>query len=58
MPYYYAQINENNIVISMSQLTGEVTASNMIPLTEEEYLKDLLGKWYDKTKKAFILIPI
>ncbi|NDO46503.1 hypothetical protein [Clostridium sp. MD294] len=32
----YAQINENDICIADSFLSGEVIAENMIPLTDEE----------------------
>lgn len=40
----YAQINSNNICIADSFLSGEVTAANMIPLSEQA--PSPLGKRY------------
>lgn len=31
--YFYAQLNELNVVCGLSDLSGEVVAQNMIPLT-------------------------
>ena len=45
MKYYYAQIDENNICIAVSDLTGKVTADNMLRL--EIYDTSLLGKKYN-----------
>ena len=42
MKYYYAQIDENNICIAVSDLSGKVTADNMLRL--ETYDTSLLGK--------------
>lgn len=42
--FYYAQLDENNICISVSQLSGEIESSNMILL--ESYDASLLGKKY------------
>lgn len=42
--YRYAQINEDNIVIGDSFLSGEVTADNMIAIPED--LESPLGKEY------------
>ncbi len=44
--FYYAQLNENNICIGVSQLSGEVNAPNMILLENQDAL--LLGKKYNK----------
>lgn len=30
--YFYAQLNENNICVGVSQLSGEVTADNMVQI--------------------------
>jgi hypothetical protein len=30
--YFYAQLDENNICIGISQLSGQVEASNMVPI--------------------------
>lgn len=43
--FYYAQIDENNICIGVSQLSGEINAPNMILL--ESYDASLLGKKYN-----------
>lgn len=45
MKYYYAQIDENNICIAVSDLSGPVTADNMLRL--ETYDISLLGKKYN-----------
>ena len=45
MKYYYAQIDENNICIAVSELSGKVTADNMLRL--ETYDTSLLGKKYN-----------
>ena len=45
MNYYYAQIDENNICIAVSDLSGKVTAGNMLRL--ETYDTSLLGKKYN-----------
>lgn len=45
MNYYYAQIDENNICIAVSDLAGKVTADNMLRL--ETYDTSLLGKKYN-----------
>ncbi len=41
----YAQLDENNICIGISQLSGEVTSDNMILL--DNYDTSLLGKKYN-----------
>ena len=45
MKYYYAQLDESNICIAVSDLSGPVTADNMIRL--ESYDISLLGKKYN-----------
>ena len=45
MKYYYAQIDKNNICIAVSDLSGKVTAGNMLRL--ETYDTSLLGKKYN-----------
>ena len=46
MDYLYAQLDENNICMGISQLSGEVTAANMIRLTEPEFTIELIGCEY------------
>ena len=47
MDHLYAELNENNVCIGISQLAGEVEQPNMIPLTESEFTPELLGKKYN-----------
>ena len=42
--YIYAQLNNDDIVIGVSQLSGEVIQDNMIEIPE--YDTELLGKRY------------
>ena len=51
--FYYAQLDENKIVVGISQLSGEVDLPNMIRL--EEYDSSLCGKKYEDGK--FIDMP-
>ena len=59
--YIYAQLNENNICVGVSQLTGEVIASNMILL--EEYDTSIGGKkyedgkWIEMPKEEIVEVP-
>lgn len=43
--YYYAQLSETGICVGLSDLSGEVTADNMILL--ESYDTTILGKKYE-----------
>ena len=50
--YRYAQINSNGYVVSDSYLSGEVTADNMIPVSEDFDLsnkKYVDGSWEEYT---------
>ena len=49
---YYAQIDLDNIVVGVSQLSGEVNADNMIEITSEQY-NSVLGFTYDLEAKKF-----
>lgn len=42
---YYAQLDENNICVGVSDLSGEIIADNMIRI--EEMNTDLTGKKYN-----------
>lgn len=42
--YYYAQLNEENICLGISQLSGKIAAENMIELAS--YDTGILGKKY------------
>ena len=52
--YCYAQLNEENICVGVSQLSGEVIADNMIPL--EFYDSSLIGKRYQNGLWEDILV--
>lgn len=45
MCYYYAQIDESNICIGVSQLSGEVNLPSMVLL--DNYDSSLLGRQYN-----------
>lgn len=51
----YAQVNENNICIAESFLSGKVIANNMIPLTDDEVSplgkKYVNGEWLEVEKE-------
>ena len=44
--FLYAQLDQDDVCIGISQLSGEVTKPNMIPLAEAEYSMDLIGRAY------------
>lgn len=46
--FYYAQLDENNICMGKSQLTGEVQQDNMIKLISGE--EDVISKKYENGK--------
>lgn len=46
MRYYYATLDENDIVKGVSNLSGEVNQPNMISIDEAIYDSDLIGKKY------------
>ncbi|AUS95048.1 hypothetical protein CDQ84_12180 [Clostridium thermosuccinogenes] len=43
--FYYAQLNENNICVGVSMLSGEVNASNMVQISD--YSEDYIYRKYD-----------
>lgn len=47
----YAQIDENGLMVSDSYLSGEVSAENMIPISEDF---DLSNKKYDYDNKTWV----
>ncbi|NMF01487.1 hypothetical protein [Aneurinibacillus aneurinilyticus] len=53
--YNYAQLNESNIVVGISQLSNKVDLSNMILL--ESYDTSLLGATYDEESGEFVPAP-
>lgn len=42
---YYAQVNDNGIVYAITQTSGVIVSSNMIPINEFDM--SLLGKKYE-----------
>lgn len=53
--YYYAMLDSSNIVTTTLQSNNAITASNMIPITEQQYTSgDLIGKYYDTTSGEFV----
>ena len=58
MSFYYAQINDSNIAIGTSCLSGETDAPNLVQITEAQYESaDVLGKKYDAAKKDWVKQP-
>jgi len=45
MRYYYTNLNDNNIVKGISNLSGEVVQPHMIRI--DEYDESLIGKKYE-----------
>lgn len=44
--FYYAQLDENDICIGISELSGQAWSSNMVPLCAFD--AGLLGRAYDR----------
>lgn len=44
--FYYAQLDENDICIGISELSGQAGSSNMVPLSA--FNAGLLGRPYDR----------
>lgn len=58
MIFYYAQLDPQNIAMGVSQLSGEVVAENMIPITEAQYNNDqIVGYLYDRATNTWIYVP-
>ncbi len=59
---FYAQLNENNICIGISQLSGEIIHDNMIPIIEfsEYYIwrKYENGEWGEEKYEPESTAPI
>ena len=55
MNYYYAQLSDINLVIGISDLSGEVKQENMISISS--YDLSLLGKIWNPSTKEFIDNP-
>jgi hypothetical protein len=45
--YIYAQLNENNVCVGISQLSGEVTADNMVRV--DTFDQDKLWRKYENS---------
>ncbi len=57
MAYYYAQLDENDIVIALSCIGGEETADNLIPITMEQCdNQELLLMKYNRETKEFEVV--
>lgn len=58
MIFYYAQINSENIAECVSQLSGEVVAENIIPITEAQYNDgSVISHRYDRATNMWIYVP-
>lgn len=53
--YYYAMIDNSNIVTNTISSGSAITSPTMIPITEEQFNSgDLIGKYYDSSTGEFI----
>ena len=51
MEHFYAQLNDDSIVVGVSQLSGKVEASHMIPISD--YDASLLRKKFNRASQEF-----
>ena len=60
--FYYAQLNENNVCIGISQLSGEVTVPNMIPInsfdSDKLWRKYENGQWSADKFEPISIAPL
>ena len=57
--YYYAVLDEKNIVINSFSSETVQTGSNLMAITEEQYNNpDLIGLYYDAENNEFITPPV
>ena len=61
MAYYYAQLDEDNICVGLSQLTGEVDSRDMIELSEADFSGGNImgcrhedGQWVDVSPEPYV----
>lgn len=53
--YYYAMIDNSNIVTNTISSGSAITSPTMIPISEEQFNSgDLIGKYYDSSTGEFI----
>jgi hypothetical protein len=58
MNYYYAQIDETNIAVGVSQLSGVVDAPHMVVITQDQYeAASVLGQRYDADTQTWVAVP-
>ena len=53
--FYYAQLNDAEIVVAVTQVTGEIEDVNMIAL--ETYDTSVIGKRYNRDTQEFEEVP-
>lgn len=58
--YYYAVMDEKNIVINVISSQTEMTGSNIVSITQSQYNDpdSILGMYYDVDSNSFIIPPI
>ena len=54
--YFYAQLNEKDICISVTELPSEVSDPKFIRILSLD--QTLLGKWYDRSDNTFKDVPV
>lgn len=54
--FYYAQLNDDNLVVSVSTLSTEIVSDKLIPLETNDVI--LVGMIYDRDSNKFIEAPL
>ena len=56
MSYYYAELNEKDICVSVLEVDSQITESNYILIDSLD--QSLVGKWYDRFNEEFVVAPV
>lgn len=56
MSYYYAELNEKDICVSVLEVDSQITESNYILINSLD--QSLVGKWYDRFNEEFVVAPV
>jgi len=55
--FYYAEIDNNYLVVDVHELTVQSANSNYIPITQEQYTSgNLVGKYFNKLNSSFEIL--
>lgn len=56
MSYYYAELNEKDICVSISEVDAEINEYNFIRISSLD--QSIIGKWYDRFNERFVVAPV